>query len=128
MATLIKPGSLLVLLVAGLIIWGMFGWFQQNLASTVNNTETQREDAVRCSSLSLAFRSVSSNSTHTTAMFEANQDLQGLYVEFAGDNQNVSRVTRNLQAGELGRVSAPLPEYRLVTAQVPDCDRVFEHR
>lgn len=125
MANLMEPGTLLVLLAGGVILAGMFGWVQEGIHKAEEQSERQRDNAIECSSLAVTFRSVSSNATHTSVLFEANQELPGMLVTFHAPEKNYTREVRNIEPGVMERAEAASANVTRVETEAPNCDRVF---
>lgn len=121
---LIQPGTLLIIIVTGLVLLGLVGWAEDSFAESKNRSLQKQNAAIECSSLKVDFVDRESNSTHETVYLQVNRQVEALLVEFKGSD-NATRLIKNVGKNSVVKVSAPVKQVSSVSARVKGCGRVF---
>jgi hypothetical protein len=126
MASLIKPGALAVLLVGGVVLYGMFVWTTDSFERVENNSREQQRNALDCSSVSVGVAHEDVNSTHLSLFLEVNQPVEAVLVRFQTGRDNHTEILEDVSATGLNQVTAPVDEDAQVTARVRSCEGTFD--
>lgn len=121
---MIKPGSVIIILLAAAIGFVIFDWASVMLDTTGNQSTEQREDSIQCSTLKLRFKSGELNETHYYASVQPDQALEAVAITFEGD-RNVTRIITDAPAGSIEEVRVKMEGVSGTRANVKGCSRVF---
>jgi len=121
---LIRPGTLLLILVIGLVLFGLFNWASDTFSQTEEQSLENQENAIRCSNLNIDIIEGSRNSTHEVVYIQANQPIDSLLVEFEGSG-NHTELIENVEKSSIVEASAPMETVKRVRVRVSGCNRVF---
>lgn len=123
---LIRPGTVMVILVAAGVGIAIFGWASGALEATQDASNQQRRDSISCTTLDISFAAEKSNSTHHEILVQPNQDVAAIAVTFS-DGENVTKIVRDVKAQRLARVTAKIDGVRSISATASGCSRRFHH-
>lgn len=121
---LIQPGTLLLIIVIGLILLGLINWASDAIEVSGEKSLEEQQNAIVCSNLEVDFVDRGSNETHQEVYVQVNQPVEELIVEFYGDGNHTSKV-ENVGENSITKTSAPLESVSEVQARARGCDRVF---
>ncbi|MFB6291875.1 MAG: hypothetical protein ABEI58_00610 [Candidatus Nanohaloarchaea archaeon] len=122
---LVKPGTiLLIIMIAGIGI-ALFTWAAEGIRSSSKKSLEQQDAAITCSTLDLDFVDRKHNETHYTVFVQSSQSADAVLVHFRSQSRNVSAIIEDPRAGEVRSVSVPLENVTDVFAYVKGCNRKF---
>lgn len=122
---LIRPGALLIFLIAAIIGMAIFNWSGNMLDRTGEISENQRQEALECSTLEVNFVDSNRDSGNFTVFFQVNKDVEAVAVTLQGEEKNATRVIEDPGKGAIYPATAELDRLKSVKAVVEGCKRVF---
>jgi len=123
--SLLRPGTLFVMVLAVGVGFAVFGWTGDILEDTEKGPAEQSSRAVECSKLDVDFIGEDRNSTHQTIYVQADQDVQTMAVIFYGEEKNITRLVDYGPATSVSEISASVPDAEDIEVQVQGCSRTF---
>lgn len=122
---LMKPGTVLIFLVATVVGMSIFNWSGAVLDRAGNSSEKQRNQAVKCSNLELEFVNSKTESGNFTVFFQVNRDVEAAAVTFYSNGNKSTEVVESISRGATASATTGLTEVEKVEAVLAGCDRVF---
>lgn len=122
--TLIKPGAVLIIILAASVGFVVFNWASGMLDATENQSAQNRQSSIRCSTLGMDLQTRKLNSTHYSASIYPDQFVEAVAVTFE-NGRNVTKIATNVQAGSVREITAQISEVSDIRAHVKGCSRVF---
>lgn len=120
----IRPGTVLIVLIAAAIGLVVVNWSQALLDRTGESSD-QGSSAIECTTLDVNFASQENNGTHHTVFLQLNKDAEAVAVTFEGEDENVTRLVNDPAPGSISGVTAPLSTVNEIKANVKGCSRIF---
>lgn len=121
---MIKPGAVLIILLAAAVGVVVVNWASAMLDTTGNQSTEDRQSSIRCTTLNVDLQQEDLNSTHHSALFYPDQYVEAVAITFE-NGENVTKIATDVQAGSIRRVNAKIDNVSEVRAHVKGCSRIF---
>lgn len=121
---LMKPGSILIILLIGAVLVGLVGWAENTFQNSEKESLEDQDQAIECSSVNVDFVDQRKEGENYTVYLQVNEPVEALMVQFEGSD-NATRIIEDVETNSIVKASAPLDSLSKVKARVKGCDRIF---
>lgn len=124
MGTFLSTQSMVLIVVGGLLFYGMFVWTTDYFENAQESSNEQRQVMAKCSELQVEFIDRETTNESTTVFFTVNRPLEAVMIGFIGF-ENRTQVIRDVEKNTVYSASADITNVSRIGATAQECSELL---